>query len=170
MVCAMSANQLSQEIIRNRSRYIAIAAKIVSTPDQAEDIVQDAFCIACRRTGLCPDCPIRYACRIVRNLSLDRLRHDRRQMRNLASLQQDQEPPTIRETGEKRLEQMQTLRLLVDALRELPKRTRDVFLRHRVDGVPQCEIARDLNLSPARIHALIKHAHDHCDARLAAGS
>ncbi|HEU0223787.1 MAG TPA: sigma-70 family RNA polymerase sigma factor [Paracoccaceae bacterium] len=133
--------------------------------DMAEDVVQDAMLRACARTALFPDCPARFANRMVRNLAVDCLRRCRLERRICAEWLAGEEEPAP--SPHATLEAAQGLALLTQALGTLPQRGRTVFLRHRLDSVPQKEIAREIGLSPARVHALIREAHDLCARTLA---
>ncbi len=59
-------------------------------------------------------------------------------------------------------EDRQTLERLSAVLSELPDRTRYVFERHRIYGIPQKEIAKELGVSPTLVNFMIRDALVHC--------
>jgi hypothetical protein len=52
------------------------------------------------------------------------------------------------------------------ALQELPERTRQAFELHRIDGVPQREIASQMQVSPTLVNFMVRDAHNHCRSKL----
>lgn len=152
----------------NRTRLLKIARSILACPLLAEDVVQDAAlkltCAA--RPGPCIDCPLHFACRVVRNLALDHKRSLSSTLRRTVpeACARDIAAPGTDPLA--RLENGEMLHTVAKALRELPERTRQVFQAHRVDGVPQKEIARRLGVSPTLVNFMIRDAHNHCRRRL----
>lgn len=162
-----SANSLIETLIFNRPQLISLAARILPSRDMAEDVVQDAMLRACDKRLLCPDCPKSFACRMVRNLAVDCLRRSNMERRHCERWLNEGGIETSCSDVHSRLENSELLTLVAEALAKLPERTRNAFLLHRFEGVPQKEIARRLGLSPARIHALIREAHDNCRQEIA---
>ena len=52
------------------------------------------------------------------------------------------------------------------SLNDLPKRTHDAFIRHRIEGVPQKDIAEELGVSRTLVNFMIKDAHRYCEQSL----
>lgn len=161
-----AASPLSQEILRNRARYLAQAARILREHADAEDVIQEAMLIACGGGRGCAaaEAPERYACRMIRNLALDALRRRGARGRLLAEPAAEDLPAAPACRADRAFEGCEALRLVARALAALPERSRRILLAHRLDERAQNAIAREEGLSPARIHALIREA----DARLRA--
>ncbi|WP_368856156.1 sigma factor-like helix-turn-helix DNA-binding protein, partial [Klebsiella pneumoniae] len=47
-----------------------------------------------------------------------------------------------------------------------PKRTHDAFIRLRIEGVPQKDIAEELGVSRTLVNFMIKDAHRYCEQSL----
>ncbi|MCP3469099.1 sigma-70 family RNA polymerase sigma factor [Bradyrhizobium sp. CCGUVB1N3] len=153
-------------LICNRRRLMAIAARILASEELAEDVVQDVILKACDLRGFRPDCPLSFACRMVRNLAIDRARQQRWELRHVL-------PPDDLDTIEApiadpqcTLEGCEALRIVLNALDHLPERTRSVFTAHRLDGVPQKALAASLGVSPTLVNFMIRDAQRHCVACL----
>ena len=164
---------------RHRRALIDYAAPIVGCRARAEDVVQEAFIrFSGRQTtegamtqapGEGPQAPIThplpYLYRIVRNLALDWVR------RPAAAVEAgDPEAmsrlPAATATPEQTVLQRDQLRVLAEALAELPERTRTAFNMHRLEGRSLREVAEHLGVSVVRAHQLVKDAIRHAAARL----
>ncbi|MDN3721907.1 sigma factor [Roseibium salinum] len=81
--------------------------------DRAEDVVQDAMLKACAaRRGLCPDCPKRFACRMVRNLAIDTLRRKELENRACSRIVKDNLVDTVQADSHAQLESSQLIAVL----------------------------------------------------------
>jgi RNA polymerase sigma-70 factor (ECF subfamily) len=167
---ASDESALLHAFVLHRKRLLSVARRILRCPHLAEDVVQDAVVKAARLDReRCIACPLNFACRIVRNLAIDRGRQRTLERGHAA-------PETLAETVEApcgdphaRLEAGEALRLVLAALEELPERTRRVFERHRLQDVPQKTIATELGVSPTLVNFMVRDAHEHCRARLGLG-
>ena len=163
---------------RHRRALIDYAAPIVGCRARAEDVVQEAFIrFSGRRategaTTQAPDGlpapithPLPYLYRIVRNLALDWVRRP-------AAAVEAGDPdalsrlPAATATPEQTVLQRDQLRVLAEALAELPERTRIAFNMHRLEGRSLREVADRLGVSVVRAHQLVKDAIRHAAARL----
>jgi RNA polymerase sigma-70 factor (ECF subfamily) len=154
---------------QHRRSLVEYAASIVGSRAQAEDVVQEAwlrFDVVARQRLLGE--PLAYLYRIVRNLALDDRRTTARVTRLLAS-----EPvavatasSTFSPTPERVALYKDELRLLHEALAELPKRTRVAFEMHRLGGCKLREIAEHLDISLPLAHQLVADGLEHCRTRL----
>lgn len=159
--------------LRHRSALIDYAAPILGCRARAEDVVQEAFVRYSRRQQSMAGAdapqsigdPVSYLYRIVRNLALDWLRKpeaavkvdDSRDMERLAD---------AAATPEQVMMQRDQVRVLAEALEELPERTRVAFKMRRLEGRSLQEIADHLGVSVVRAHQLVKDAVRHGAARL----
>lgn len=153
----------------HRHSLVDYAASIVGSRAQAEDVVQEAWLRydQVARQRLLGE-PLAYLYRIVRNLALDGRRTATRETRLLAS-----EPvavatasSTFSPTPERVALYKDELRLLHEAMAELPRRTRIAFEMHRFGGCKLREIANHLGISLALAHRLVADGLEHCRERL----
>ncbi|WP_284260266.1 sigma-70 family RNA polymerase sigma factor [Bradyrhizobium iriomotense] len=159
---------LLNALICNRRRLVAIATRILASEELAEDVVQDVMLKACDRSGLRPDCPQSFACRMVRNLAIDRARLQRRELRHALPPEDLEAVEAPIADPECALEGLEALRIVLAALDQLPERTRSVFMAHRLDGIPQKTLAARLGVSPTLVNFMIRDAQRHCFASLEA--
>lgn len=153
---------------RHRAAYLARARRILGCPAQAEDVVQDVL------LRLIADPPpaetaiqAAYVGRMVRNLALDRARRrglERRLFTGLDAVPDAADPGTG--TPEAAAASRESLRQVEAAVAELPEPVRTAFQLHRVEGVPQIEIAARLGVSRALVCGLVRRGHLHCLAAL----
>lgn len=162
-----AANDLLRTIICHRTTLVSVANRILHCRHLAEDVVQDAALKACQMADGPPlDCPLRFSCSVVRNLAIDRARRCALERRHAAPLLQAEELAAPLETPERTLEGREALRLVLQALDDLPERTRLAFELHRFHDVPQKDIAIALGVSPTLVNFMIRRTQEHCRARL----
>lgn len=160
----------SSWFIAHRSSLVDYATGIVGSRAQAEDLVQEAwfrFEEVARQRILAE--PLAYLYRIVRNLALDGRRRRTREGRIFTDI--DLEAAAAASisrpsTPEALALYRDQLRLLDEALNDLPERTRIAFEMHRFGGCKLREIAAFLDLSVPRAQALVAEAVQHCKHRL----
>jgi RNA polymerase sigma factor (sigma-70 family) len=164
--------------LRHRRALINYAVPIVGCRARAEDLVQEAFIrYSARWPGGDPAAgahgersragahSVSYLYRIVRNLAFDWIRRqdafartaDAAALAGLATA-----PATPEQTALHR----EQVRVLAEALAELPPRTRTAFEMHRLEGRSFRDIADHLGVSAVRAHQLVKDAIRHAAARL----
>jgi len=144
------------------------ASGIVGNRSHAEDVVQEAWLRLdqAERSQSVRE-PIRYLYRIVRNLAIDGRRSLQRTGRRqdasgsdgLDALADDRPNP------EAALMARRELRTVLDALDELPERTRTAIEMHRLEGKRLTEIAAHLGISVSRAQALIAEGLHYCMQR-----
>ena len=120
-----------------------LRAKLRSAED-ARDVVQDAFARLLGARTI-PHEPAAFLNRIVRNLIVDRAR--RQAARGPEVILDEGTGPAVAPTQCDAIELEQTRRQYQASVAALPKRTREVFLLHRVDGLAYKEIAERLAIS-----------------------
>ncbi len=156
--------------LAHQAALIDYATPIVGDRAGAEDVVQEAYLrfdlVAAEGRALGE--PVGYLYRIVRNLALD----GRRRLMREARLFRPDGDGAIEAIAEDRpspeaeaLSRFQ-LRLLAEALDELPERTRIALEMHRFGGCKLREIAAELNISITLAHALVADGVDHCRRRV----
>lgn len=168
---AVTKAHLLDRLLARRAALVTLAAGITGCRPRAEDVVQD---VAVKlMEGGAPAAvrdPDRYLARMVRNAAIDGLR---RRAREPVCPHLDEDAGGDGQAlcrhslcPERTMAGCQALRLVLTALDELPARTRDTFAAHRLDGVPQKDIAGRLGVSPTLVNFMVRAAHDHCRARL----
>jgi RNA polymerase sigma factor (sigma-70 family) len=153
---------------RHHAAYLTSARRILGCPAQAEDVVQDVM------LRLVADPPEAgeggqpaYVGRMVRNLALDRARRRGFERRLFADLDAVPDPADAGAgTPEAAAASRESLQQVTQAVAELPEPVRTAFRLHRVEGVPQIEIAARLGVSRALVCGLVRRGHLHCLAAL----
>jgi RNA polymerase sigma-70 factor (ECF subfamily) len=152
----------------HRQRLTKLAAKILGCPHSAEDVVQDAY-IKAIETAVATQIerPLSYLYQIVRNLAIDHYRRAALENRFFASEDQGAlviDPARLPETI---VIDRQCLRILVEALADMPKRTRCAFELYSLGGNTQREVAKLLDVSPTLVNFMIRDALKRCREALA---
>ncbi|MBB2788464.1 UNVERIFIED_ORG: RNA polymerase sigma-70 factor (ECF subfamily) [Rhizobium esperanzae] len=154
-------------MIENKDKLLKTIESVIKSRSYSEDIFQDGVIKA---YGVKTDdirCPIGYAFRMVYNLALDESRRRRQRVNNYRSIDQVQEMTAPIPTVLDQLVAAETLRDVLASLEALPKRTNDAFIRHRLNGVPQKDIAAELGVSRTLVNFMIKAAEQHCHLAMA---
>jgi RNA polymerase sigma-70 factor (ECF subfamily) len=140
-------------------RYVTalnvFALRIIGESESARDVVQDAFvCVWENRHKIdCDDHLRNYLYLAVRNYSLNVVKRRSRTLGTLGAAAANAAEPTAQEDISAEYVRVETARILVEAIGQLPHSTAEV-LRMSLDGVKQEEIARRLGMSLATVKAL----------------
>ena len=142
---------------------------IVGDRADAEDVVQEAWVrygTAAQRRTL--DEPVGYLYRIVRNLAIDSYRRRRREERVVepATAKADETTADDAPSPETAAVAKDELRLLSEAMAELPERTRIALEMRRFGGCKLKEIAAHLGISVTVAHDIIASGIAHCRRRV----
>jgi RNA polymerase sigma-70 factor (ECF subfamily) len=148
----------------HREALLRLAAKFLGCRARAEDVVQDAF-VKMLESDLASKEPARYMFRVVRNLSIDRLRRQRLE-RSHGVEAEHEEQIRFEMSPERVLAGRESLDQLVGALNELPKRMRIVFDLSQIQGYTQRDVAKVIGTSPTMVNFLLRDTLSHCRARL----
>lgn len=157
---------------RRRSVLLAQARRHVGCRFLAEDVLQDAMLRILEGEVLADadiDVAERYLTRMIRNLAIDRTRRLGFESRLFAADLDSSE--TIAAQGfcpAAAMQAHQTLRIVEDALQELPERVTTAFRLHRFDGVAQKDVAQALGVSRALVCEFVRRGHEHCVRALGA--
>jgi RNA polymerase sigma factor (sigma-70 family) len=157
--------------LAHRSALIDYAAPIVGCRMRAEDVVQEAyirFSAAAHQADASQDRivqPVSYLYRIVRNLALDWARRPKVEA-GLPDAGSVDRIPAPAPSPERAALYRDELRVVADALAELPERTRIAFEMHRLGGHPLRQVAARLGISVGLAHQLVRDALTHCAERL----
>lgn len=130
--------------------------------DAAEDLLQELWIrVATGQTAPIAS-PLSYLYRAANNLMLDRYRSTQQAVRRDSDWAEAQTAIPDRSdepSSERALIAREQLRLAEQALDALGSRAATAFRRHRLDGVPQKVIARELNVSLSTIEADLRKAY-----------
>lgn len=162
-------SELLKLYLAHRGDLVNYASSILGDRGYAEDVVQEAYlkfnAAAQERTV---SEPLAYLYRIVRNLCLDLkrgLHRERTQQENeggrLITMLRDEKPNPENEASGK-----QEVRILAEAMAELPERTRIALEMHRFGDATLKQIATHLGISVGLAHSLVVQGLEHCRERL----
>ena len=91
--------------------------------------------------------PRQYALMTARAIIIDHIRHSRVVSITSSSNLEALEVPTPEANGEERVEFREEVRAVTAALDQLPKMCRETLILRRVEGLPQKEVAKRLDIS-----------------------
>jgi RNA polymerase sigma factor (sigma-70 family) len=151
----------------HKGRLEALVTRRVRDRDTAEDIVQDVFTRLLHSGSagsLEADTRILYAA--ARHAAIDHAMTTARRRFLLAGRVPEQVLPTEPSTTTA-LEAKDALAALDRALGELSPRARDIFILHRVDGLPNAAIAARLGITVSAVEKQLARTFRHCQKRLA---
>lgn len=139
----------------------------LGSPGSASEVVHDTY-LRLEALGQVPDIANQraYLYRVASNIALDRQRADSRRRKWQVSEEPAVEYASPAPLADAALEHKQRLRLLAQAVQELPPRCREVFLMHKLDGLSHGEIASRLGISRSMVEKHIMRALAHCRDRL----
>jgi RNA polymerase sigma factor (sigma-70 family) len=152
--------------VEHRGSLVNYANGILHDRAGAEDVVQEAWLrfSAAADDGQIVN-PVSYLYRIVRNLALDWAR--RRSVEGPKVAEPVMESvASDAPSAERILFYRDELRVIADAIAELPERTRTAFRMYRLEGHTLQQIADHLGVSVVRTHQLVKEAILHAAQRL----
>lgn len=155
----------------HRGALVNYASGIVGDKAHAEDVVQEAYIRFSAsaeqgRPGEPIAHPVSYLYRIVRNVALDWARRSALEGPVVSAEPSLESVPHDAPTAEDVVLFRDQLRVLSDALAELPERTRLAFNMYRLEGCTLQEVADQLGVSIVRAHQLVKEAIVHGARRL----
>lgn len=166
-----SFNQLFNEYYE---RFIRFAQGYVRERETAEDFVSEAFTLFWEnRENLLPDTkPQAYILTIVKNKCLNHLQHIqvRQHTENVLSEHESwrfsQSINTLQACDPEFLFSEEMERIIHETLQNLPKKTRQIFVLNRFEGLSYHEIATKMNLSGKTIEYHISKALSELRVRL----
>ncbi len=135
---------------------------------KAEDVVQEAWIRLSARHGQGAEIlnPLHYMYSIVRNLALDVLQRRTRETVADTALAPYDTIPLEQPSAEDVVFHRERLRVLAEAIAELPERTQVAFRMYRLEENTLQVIADHLGISVARTFQLVRDAGAHATRRL----
>ncbi|WP_036261364.1 RNA polymerase sigma factor [Methylocapsa aurea] len=162
------ATTIGKLFVLHRAKLESIVMRRVRDREAAADVVQDVFLRMLEAGGAgSAEADTRVIYAATRNAAIDRGMMTARRARLLAALPPDQIAPAPTSSGAN-LESKQAIAALDQALAELSPRSREIFIEHRVHGVPIAAIAARLGISVSAVEKHLVRALRHCQSRLAA--
>lgn len=137
----------------------------VRCQDTAEDLTQEAYLRLLGKEALQHDDNLTgYLYKIAERLAIDFLRRRQRTDNRNVELDASLECPNLQPEALTILREQ--CRLLLQAIADLPKQTRSVFLLRKIDELGYAEIAQRLNISEKTVQRHLVKAMLHCHKRL----
>jgi len=141
--------QIAAAMLRERGRLLAFIRRRIDDAAEAEDILQDAFyeLVAAGRAGAAVEQVGAWLLRVARNRIIDRFRRKRPQLLLDAAGGGDEERvldellPAADGTPETAAMRAMLLEEIEEALEELPREQREVFIAQELDGLTFRELA-----------------------------
>lgn len=144
---------------------VSFLARRVRCPAAAEDLAQESYVRLLRRGTLPHDGNLpAYLRRIAERLAVDYLRQQRRAVTTWAPLSDDLPSPAPRPDAIAELRER--CEIVLDAIADLPRRTRCVLLLRKVDALSYGDIAARLGIAEKTVQRHLVKAMLHCERRL----
>ncbi len=133
----------------------------------AEDLVQEAYLRLVNSDVSALRNPRAFLYRVLNNLSIDHLRRQRRMKLRFRPLEND-DVADEREDIERGVIARQRLKILEEAIADLPPRCRECFILRRFDNLSHAEIAERMGITKSAVEKHLATATAHCARRLRA--
>ncbi|ADK81273.1 MULTISPECIES: RNA polymerase sigma factor [Sediminispirochaeta] len=140
------------------STLLKVAYHITLDMDAAEDICQEAFIRFYNRPFSFPseDQALYWLIRVVKNLSFNYRKRKVTEYRAMDKIKQ--EPERIEASGEDLLIEKETVRIVQEALEQLPEKYRSVLILKEYAGLNYQEIGRVLRISEGNVKVRVHRA------------
>ena len=151
-----------------RARLVALAYRMLGSRAEAEDVVQDVWLKWHLADTREVRTPVAWLTTITARLAIDRLRH-RRVRQRVEQAETPEAWTSTRSDGEdpvKLLVARELTERLMSYLQELPPKCLAVFRLHRLEGLPQQEVAARLGFSERMVRRYVTYAMVYCRLRL----
>lgn len=144
----------------HRTALIDYACPLVGSRETAEDVVQDAFLRFSSGSiqGSAPEQTLAYLYRIVRNLAFDILKRRKIERRHGEMAMPFWAMPSEVPTPEQNLMLCDRIRMVNDALGNVPVEVRVAMEMHRFGGFTLEEVSEHLGISVATAHRHVRTA------------
>lgn len=154
---------LAPLVERHHRRLYRIALAYLRRPEEAQDVVQEAFVRVCCAAGRwnAARAPAPWLSRIAVNLAIDRWRRNRRRADTFSPLAEHDHEAMLADTGtppDRRVESRETAELLRSALAALPERQRAVVTLRHYQELSLEEIAETLGISLGTVKSSLHRA------------
>ena len=166
-----SATGAVSQLFRDHNRMlVGYLTSRLRSEQEAKEVAQEAYVrlLQLQDPGT-PSLLRAYLFKTATNLAIDRLRHRRVQQQaeehpelfeNLTATSNELDDPA------KQLIEHEQTTLLLGYLQELPIKCQEVFILHRLEGVPQHEVAVRVGVSERMVRRYVTYAMVYCHLRL----
>ena len=138
------------------------------TSQESEDLVQEVLERLAKRADISKiERPDGYIFQTARSVLIDRVRRDQVREHEAHTPYEEDVHGLMGLTPERVLEGKQALQSVIDALHELPERTRIVFLLYHFENVRQTDIAKRLGIGLSTVELHMAKANKHLMKRKA---
>lgn len=159
-------NSLIASFQNHYAELLRLLTRRTGDGHHAADVVQETYfrLVSVQQSGQVIANHRSFIMRVAQNLSIDHLRRDSYQRpaqisdEDLVAVQDSPITPDVACASK------EALHLLDQALQELPFKVRQALLLHRVEGLSQVEIARQLGVSESMVVKYVAQALKHCRA------
>lgn len=135
--------------------------------DQAADVVQDTFVrIRCLKDLAAVAQPRAFLYKTALNLTIDLFRRQRIRSERIIPLDATEDMPSAMPRQDVEVEAKERVRLLHEAIADLPPKCRQVFLLHKFMDLPHAEIAVRLGVSKNMVEKHVMKALSRCRERV----
>lgn len=154
--------------IEHRDELLNYANKLLQDRAIAEDVVQEAWIRLSAKDGQGDEItnPLSYLFAIVRNLALDWAKRRPREVPSETGRTEWEAIADSQPSAEEVVLHRDQMRLLMEAISELPERTQIAFRMYRIEEKTLQQIADHLNISVARTFQMVRDAGVHATRRL----
>ena len=156
-------------VVRYRRRLFAVCLRVLRSPADAEDAVQETFVKLARSAdGFRGEAKLStWLYRVARNVCTDRVRHDARRP---ATPVEDVAAVSDEPDADDHLAARETAMAIQDALAHLDERSRTLLLLIAVDGLSYAEAAEVVDLPVGTVKSRVSRARVRLGELLAGGS
>lgn len=168
---ASRGGTLGDALVLHYEELVSYVRRRFSLGECARDVVHDAFVrLTTRRPRTMAHNPVGLLHRMLHNLAVDNLRRqDARSRHEMAcDLQALPETACPLAQPDRILQGRQELHCLVQAIEALPPRCREVFILHKIHGLPQAEVAQLLQISLKSVEKHLRRGVQQCHGQLQA--
>ncbi|MDR0259046.1 MAG: RNA polymerase sigma factor [Comamonas sp.] len=162
---------LGQALVVHYEELVGYVRRRFSLGEMARDVVHDAFVrLTGRRPRAMAHNPLGLLHRMLHNLAVDDLRRRDARARHETACDMHAMPEAVcpQPRPEHIVQSRQELHCLIQAIEALPPRCREVFILHKIHGLPQAEVAQLLHISLKSVEKHLRRGVQQCLQRLQA--
>ena len=158
-------SNVSRAFLENGDFLKNFLKRFLSRAEDIEDLAQEAYLNAYRaEQERAIDQPKAYLFRVAKHLSLNELNRKSHQMTEYIEDRLAAIPLDGKDTVEDEVSAEQSINLYYEAVAELPKRCRRVFLLRKVSGLRHQEIADQLGITTSAVEKHLRNGTKSCRA------
>ena len=150
----MTTERFNTDYLSLAPTLYKVAFYILESEEEAQDAVQDAFVKLWNSRNDLYDVsnPKAYCIRLVKNLCMDRIRRQRLEF-------PEELPERISNDGQDdEIDQKERLNMVMEAIKALPDRQREILWLRTVEGLSYEEISNRLGMTPLTLRVLLTRA------------